>query len=470
MGQEIPDSQFSADAYARFGRRLAYETQRARRAYAEGEFADVGHVAGFELEAWLIDRHFAPVACNQAFLARLADPLVVPELSRFNIEINGTPEALTGKALSKLEAELAATWERCRRAARAEHATVLAIGTLPTLRDADLTPASMSPLRRYAALNRQILAARGGRPLIIEICGSDKLQACHDDVMLEAAATSFQVHLQAPARRISRYLNASTILSAPLVALSANSPFLFERRLWQETRIPLFEQAVDCGRTQPRRVTFGERYAGPDPTAWFADNLLHYPVLLPYESGDAPDCYAHLRLHNGTIWRWNRLLIGFDARDAPHLRIEQRVMPAGPSLIDMIANAAFYYGAAHALATQPRVPESLLPFADARDNFYLAARDGFAARITWLDGRKVAVAELLEHKLLPLAREGLRRLDIDAGDIARYLDVIEMRLRTRRNGAAWQLAHHARHGDFRRLTADYLAQQCSGKPVHEWPL
>ena len=164
MGQEIPDTQFSADAHARFGRRLAYETQRARQAYAEGEFAEAGHVAGFELEAWLIDRHFAPVACNQAFLARMADPFVVPELSRFNIEINGTPEPLAGKALSRIEAELADTWERCRRTARDEDAAVLAIGTLPTLRDADLTPASMSPLKRYAALNREILAARGGLP------------------------------------------------------------------------------------------------------------------------------------------------------------------------------------------------------------------------------------------------------------------------------------------------------------------
>jgi len=470
MGQEITGTQFSEDDFVRFGRRLAFETQRARQAFAAGEFAQDGHVAGFELEAWLIDRNFYPVGCNQAFLARMADPLVVPELSRFNIEINGTPQALHGKALTTLEAELAATWERCRRIAHAEESTVIAIGTLPTLRDEDLGPASMSPLKRYAALNRQILAARGERPLELDIAGEESLRSTHGDVMLEAATTSFQVHLQAPARQISRYLNASMLLSAPLVALAANSPFLFERRLWHETRIPLFEQAVDCGDgPKRRRVTFGQRYAGSDPTAWFADNLMQFPVLLPYESDDPPGRYAHLRLHNGTIWRWNRLLIGFDARDVPHLRIEQRVMPAGPSIVDMIANAAFYYGVAHMLATQPEPPEATQPFEAAHESFYAAARDGLDARVNW-GGQPVPVAELLERHLLPLAHEGLARLDVDRDDARRYLDVIALRLRMRRNGAMWQIAHHARHRDFFRLTADYLEHQRSGMPVHEWPL
>ncbi len=471
MGQEITGTQFSTDDFARFGGCLARETQRARQAFADGEFADAGHVAGFELEAWLIDRNFYPVGCNQAFLARLADPLVVPELARFNIEINGTPQTLHGKALATLETELAATWEHCRATAHDKESTVIAIGTLPTLRDEDLGPASMSPLKRYAALNRQILAARGERPLELDIAGAETLHSVHNDVMLEAATTSFQVHLQAPARQISRHLNASMLLSAPLVALAANSPFLFGRRLWHETRIPLFEQAVDCGDGPTRRrVSFGNAYAGSDPTAWFADNLAQFPVLLPYVCDDAPERYAHLRLHNGTIWRWNRLLIGFDAQNTPHLRIEQRVMPAGPSIVDMIANAAFYYGAAHMLATQPDAPEDTMPFEAARGNFYAAARDGLDAGVAWTGGRQVPVIDLLERHLLPLAREGLARLEVDRDDAERYLDVIALRLRMRRNGAAWQIAHHARHRDFFRLTADYLEHQRSGMPVHEWPV
>jgi hypothetical protein len=471
MGQEIAETRFSQDDFARFGRCLVDETGRARQAFADGEFADDGRVAGFELEAWLIDRNFFPIGCNQAFLARLNDPLVVPELSRFNIELNGTPQALHGHALSRLEDELTATWGRCQRTAHEEEATVIAIGTLPTLREADLTLASMSPLKRYAALNRQVLEARGGRPLTLDIDGAERLRTSHEDVMLEAATTSFQVHLQVPAREAARYLNASMVLSAPLVALAANSPFLFQRTLWHETRIPLFEQAVDCGdagHPEHRRVTFGSGYVA-DPTQCFAENLARYPVLLPLQSDAPPHHYAHLRLHNGTIWRWNRMLIGFDAEGAPHLRIEQRVMPAGPSIVDMISNAAFYYGVVRRLAGQPVPPEATLPFAAARENFYRAARDGLNAQIDWQEGRHGTIGDLLERELLPLAAAGLAELDIAREDIERYLDVIAVRLRTRSNGAAWQLGHHARHRDFFRLTADYLEHQRSGMAVHEWP-
>jgi hypothetical protein len=477
MGQEIATSRFSADDFARFGACLADETRLARETFAHGGFAAGGRVAGFELEAWLLDRNFFPSPCNQSVLARLDDPLVVAELSRFNIELGGTPQPLHGRALSLLEEELAATWAKCLRGAHEDEATVVAIGTLPTLRESDLDLATMTPSHRYLALNQEVLRARGGRPITLDIQGGgghDHLATTHADVMLEAATTSFQLHLQVGALQMARHLNASMVLSAPLVALAANAPFLFGHTLWHETRIPLFEQAVDCGddaHPERRRVTFGAGYVGADPTALFADNLERYPVLLPMVASDAPTgAFAHLRLQNGTLWRWNRLLIGFDGDGyaAPHLRIEQRVMPAGPSVADMIANAAFYYGCVYMLAHQAVPPETLLPFANARHNFYRSARDGLGASVTWLGGREVPVVELLEH-LLPLAREGLQRQDLDTDDIDRFLDLLAVRLRTRRNGAAWQLAHHARHGDFFRLTADYLEHQRSAAPVHEWP-
>lgn len=476
MGQDISATRFTSDDFGQFRQRLAEETRLARDAFASGGFASAGRVAGFELEAWLIDRHHFPAPCNQRFLERLADPLVVPELSRFNIELNSTPQRIEGKALSRMEAGLSGTWARCMAAAHAEEVTVMAIGTLPTLRESDLDLGSMTPSNRYVALNREVLRARAGRPIVLDIHGmtgsTDHLATTHADVMLEAATTSFQLHLQVGASQIARHLNASMVLSAPLVALSANSPFLFGHRLWHETRIPLFEQAVDCGdgaHPDGRRVTFGSAYLGEDPTEIFADNLARFPVLLPVLSDTPADAYAHLRLQNGTVWRWNRLLIGFEARGEPHLRIEQRVMPAGPSIIDMMANAAFYYGAVHLLATRAQAPEAAIPFEQVRENFYRAARDGLGARITWLDGRTLPVTAVLEA-LLPLAREGLRLQDIDEDDIDRYLDVIAVRLRTGRNGAAWQLAHHARHADLFRLTADYLEHQRSGMPVHEWPV
>lgn len=471
MGQNITSTQFTADDRRHFEARLEAETLQARQALAEGAFDERTRCAGFELEAWLLDHNAYPLPANDRVLARLPEALVVPELSTFNIEVNGSPQVLQARALWKLEVELQATWRRCQAAAHEEGGTVVAIGTLPTLRESDLSLAHMTPSLRYQALNEQVLRARKGRPLRFDIEGREHLRTQHTDVMLEAGTTSFQVHLQVPASEVARHLNASMLLSAPLVALSANSPFLFGRSLWAETRIPLFEQAVDCGsdrHPEGRRVTFGHGYVGADPVDVFADNLVRYPVLLPLCSDEPVDRYPHLRLHNGTIWRWNRLLVGFGVGGRPHLRIEQRVMPAGPSLVDMVAQAAFYYGLAHSLAHEPEPPEARLPFVQARDNFYRAARDGLDARITWLDGRSVSMTDLLEHQLLPMARDGLRRLEIDDQDIDRYMAVLEGRVRTRQNGAAWQRAHHARHGDFFRLTADYLEHQRSGRPVHEW--
>ena len=474
MGQEISHSHFSNADRSRFDEQLQIETQLARDMFARGAFSSSGPVAGFELEAWLLDHNCYPTPCNESFLARLDDPLVVPELSRFNVELNGTPQFLTGKALTLLEQELTSTWDRCVTSAHADGATMLAIGTLPTLRESDLDLNSMTPSKRYVALNEQVLRARGGRPLKLAINGASNLDAplrtTHADLMLEAATTSFQVHLQVSAAQLGRYLNASMVLSGPLVALSANSPFLFGHRLWHETRIPLFEQSVDCGddaHEELRRVTFGSGYIGDDPTSYFTENAERYPVLLPVLSSTQPEKFSHLRLQNGTLWRWNRLLIGFEDNGAPHLRIEQRVMPAGPTIIDMIANAAFYYGAVHRLATQSDIPEKALSFKTAKENFYTAARDGLEARLTWLNGLEGNAAELLQQ-LLPIAREGMLDLGIDADDIDRYLDLLRVRLQTGMNGAAWQLAHFSRYQDLFRLTAEYLEHQRTGMPVHEW--
>jgi hypothetical protein len=473
MGAEIGKGSVAAEDFARFNRRLLEETRYVQNAYVDGVFADGERVGGFELEAWLIDGGLMPAPRNVSFLDRLASPLVVPELSRFNVEINGTPQALQGLALSRLERELTATWQQCQRVAAEEQGALIAIGILPTLCEADLSLASMSPSRRYAMLNEQIFLLRGGRPLRLNIEGAERLSTTHTDVMLEAATTSFQAHLQIPAGDAARTYNASLILAAPLLALTANSPFLFGRRLWHETRIPLFEQAVDCcdpGHPEHMRVTFGSGYLGVDPTALFVENLSSYTVLLPIEMPERVESCAHLRLHNGTIWRWNRLLIGFDDNGRPHLRVEQRVMPAGPTIVDMIANAAFYYGAVRMLAGQDVAPERELPFPVARANFYRAACSGLAAELTWLGGRRVPACELLERELLPLAREGLAQLELAAEDRQRYLNVIHERLLSGRNGAVWQLAHHAKYRDFLRLTADYLDYQRRLMPVHEWPV
>lgn len=474
MGREITQVRFERADYTSFRERVEAETRIFEGWWRGGQFDRSAYTGGFELEAWLVDGECRPFPENEACLERVGSPLVVPELSRFNVELNGTPQRLAGRALRALEEELMKTWHRCRAGAQALGGALAMIGILPTVRESDLTLKAISPLNRYHALNEQVLRRRGGRPIKLEIAGRERLALSHEDVMLEAAATSFQVHLQTPANELTRCFNASLVLAAPLVALSANSPYLFGHDLWDETRIPLFEQAVDTGdAVEPgeHRVTFGSAYLESGPREYFVENLERYPALLPALFDSAPEEFCHMSLHNGTIWRWNRLLLGFSEAGVPHVRIEHRVMPAGPTIVDMMANAAVYFGAVRALVTRRVAPEAELPFETARTNFYAAARDGLAARLSWLDGRKADAADLLRSEILPLARQGLQQYRFDPEDVQRYLAIAEARVRSGRNGTAWQRAYIAAHGrDFARLTAAYLQRQASGRPVHEWPI
>ena len=474
MGREITQVRFDPVDYTSFRERVEAETQLFEAWWRGGQFDRSAYMGGFELEAWLVDRECRPFPENESYLRHLASPLVVPELSRFNVELNCTPQRLAGRALRTLEDELVATWQRCQKAAQALGGALAMIGILPTVRKRDLSLRNISPLNRYYALNEQVLRRRGGRPIKLEIAGREPLALTHEDVMLEAAATSFQVHLQVPADELTRCFNASLVLAAPLVALSANSPYLFEHDLWDETRIPLFEQAVDTGdAVEPgeHRVTFGAGYLEAGPREYFVENLERYPVLLPAHFDSPAEEFCHLSLHNGTIWRWSRLLMGFSGAGVPHVRIEHRAMPAGPTIIDMMANAAVYFGAVRALSSRRVAPETELSFDAARTNFYTAARDGLNARLSWLDGRKIGAAELLDSEILPLAREGLLQYRIDPDDIGRYIGLAAARMRRGQNGAAWQRTFTAGRGrDFSKLTAAYLQHQESGRPVHEWPI
>lgn len=471
MGQEIKSAHFRDEDFTEFRHRLAVETELLARWLEEGVFADTGGVGGYELEAWLVDGQGYPAPVNAEFLERLDSPLVVPELARFNVEINESPHRLEGAVLSRMHAELKAGWERCQAVAGTMGARLAAVGILPTVRRADLNLGNMSDLKRYRALNEQIFRLRHGAPIHLAIEGPDPLDLLHEDVMLESAATSFQIHLKAAAADAASLFNASKILSAPLVAITANSPFLFGHALWQETRIPLFEQAVSVGASDyGRRVSFGRAFVQRSMIECFVANLEHYPVLLPRLADEPPEQLAHLRLHNGTIWRWNRPLIGFDNTGRPHLRIEQRVIPAGPTITDMVANAAFYFGAVTALARELRNgADRGLAFEQARANFYAAARYGMDTDITWLDGGSGKVRDLVAERLLPQAADGLRSLGIAAADTEAWLGVISERVRTGRTGAWWQKAWTEAHGlDMERLTEAYLVRQATDAPVHTW--
>ncbi len=471
MGQEIASARFTAEDFEEFGERLRRETVLLQELLEDGGLASDGEVGGFELEAWLVDRAMRPSPINEVLLERLGDPLVVPELARFNLEINGTPQRLEGPAIGRLAAELEGTWGKCEALARDLDAHLMMIGILPTLRLHDFDAANMSSMQRYAALDEQLSQLRGHPDLEIELQGRDQLRFVHEGVMLESATTSFQIHLKVDAARAGRFYNASKILSAAMVAVSANSPFFLGADLWAESRICLFEQSIQVGGdADQQRVTLGRGYVDSIADC-FRVNRETYPVLLP-QLMDEPELeLPHLRLHNGTIWRWNRPLVGFNRDGSPHIRIEHRVVPAGPTVADSLANAAFYFGLVNELAGRPVAPESRLPFASARDNFYRAARHGLATEVEWFGGERGGIRALCRERLLPAARRGLAALAIDPAEIDHWLGIIDGRVETGQNGAAWQRAWVEAHGsDMAGLTAAYLERQQSGRPVHQWSL
>lgn len=469
MGQEISVSRFTAQDFSRFLQRLRDETGQLDNWFRQRLFSNQGGIGGFELEAWLVDTDGSPAPVNHDFLAYLNNPLVVPELAAFNVELNTDPRQLEAAALTAMEDSLAATWSACQHAAREFDASLVMVGILPSVTQKQLSLRHMTSMARYRALNEQVFLLRHGEPVHLHIEGQETLSLTHHDVMLEAGTTSLQIHLQVPFEQAHRYMNAATIASAPMVAAAANSPYLFGHDLWAETRVPLFEQAVEVGSPKHRRVTLGNGYIDASLFECFRENLDAYPVLVPIDLADSAEALAHLRFHNGTIWRWNRPLIGVE--QPPHLRIEHRVVPAGPSVTDCIVNAAFFYGLMqYWTATFESLTEQL-DFATVRHNFYTCARKGLDAEIKWLDGYEGQVSELLLQRLLAEARQGLQQLGIRTQDIEHYLGIMEQRIARGRNGAGWQRAWVAKHGrDMQALTRAYQECQESGMPVSEWPL
>lgn len=476
MGQEIQQAHFGKQDFARFEKALAEEDALLRQWFEQGQLSNRQGIVGSELEAWLVDAEMAPLAENRAFLACMDDELASLELSKFNVELNSQPRALQGKALALMLSEMEQNLHTARACAANSGGALVLIGTLPTVSNHDLCLANMSQMVRYRALNEQVLRSRKGRPLILDIQGAEHLHCEHHDVMLESAATSFQLHLQLSAEEAPRYYNASIIASAAVVGLAANSPYLFGKDLWDESRIPVFERAVSVGGFEGaafgpiQRVSFGQGYVKQSLYELFEENLQHYPIILPESLSEPQERLPHLRLHNGTIWRWNRPLVGFDEDGTPHLRLEHRVIPAGPSARDAVANAAFYYGLVRYLVEETDLGDSL-DFSHARDNFYAAAKQGLRAHVQWLDGRRHGLQKLLNEKVLDMAEVGLRRWGVDEDDISENMALLRGRCESGQNGAAWQRAYVAAHGrDMAALTRAYLLRQQEGTAVHQWDL
>lgn len=482
MGQEITHRHYKQSDFKHYRQQMETELQRVRQWFRQTQqHPESQPRVGFEMELCLVDQQGIPAGINQEFLATLNDPQITPELAKFNIELNSAVFPLNSNFLHSLHQELTQLWEVSQRTAVQMGHHLVMTGILPNLREEHLEISNMSNMTRYQVLNEQVLRSREGRAIELDILGRESLKTVHQDVMLESAATSFQLHLQIPFYRSVRYYNAAIILSAPLVAIASNSPYLFGKDLWCETRIPLFEQAISAGGYDGaafgpiKRVSFGSGYAKESLFECFEENLQHYPVLLP-EIYDKPvDELAHLCLHNGTVWRWNRPLIcrnreyNGNTQDRFQLRLEHRVLPAGPTVVDSIANAALFYGAITALANQYEIPEQVLPFVQAKENFYLAARQGLDTRVNWLHEQSMPITVLLSEHIIPMAREGLSQIGVSHHDIDLYLGIIEARLDNRQTGAMWQRAFINKHGkDMRKLTLAYIERQQSGQPVHLW--
>ena len=469
MGDEIVKRLFVAEDFSHFRHNLAEETMLLSGHFANADFSTRGDIIGFELEACLVEDSGSPASNNQEILDALSNPLVVPELAEHNLELNGSPSSLTGRVFSRLHDELKATWADCRETAKKLGSSLVSIGVLPTIKPDILDSDHMSAMVRFQALNDRLMALRDGIPLDIEIRGVDHLVMQHSDVMLEAAATSFQIHLQCKPERSVRDFNASLAVSGPMVALTANSPYLFGKSLWAESRIPLFEQATDLGARYPRRVSFGDAYVKESLLEIFNSNQHEHAILLPAIHSSPRSRFDHVRFQNGTIWRWNRPLVGFDYDGTPHLRIEHRAIPSGPTLFDCVANTAAFIGFVRGLVDQAVPIEEQIPFEAARRNFYEAARLGLDAELTWVGGERVGARRLLMDTLLPLGAKALRNLDIPESEVEKFYGALAARVDSRQNGTSWQRQWIAKHGrDFNALTLAYIENQETDVPIHHW--
>ena len=471
MGQEIENKVFTKDDYVKFRQYLEKETELLTSWFNDGALSNDGLMGGFEIESWLLNESFQPAPNNKEFIAKFDSDLASPELAKFNLEFNNTPLELLDSALSDFHQESINIWENAQKVAAnlSDPSSLLLIGTLPTLSLSDLNEHSMSDMNRYRALNNEIMMRRKKKPVHLFIQGHELLDLYSHDVMLEASTTSFQIHTKVPAKDAHHYYNASTIISAPLVAITANSPYIFGKNVWSETRIPLFEQSIDTNNPNApiKRVSFGSGFAQESILECFCENLNDFHILLPIIAENNTNL-AHLRLHNGTIWRWNRPLVGFSDTNEAHIRIEHRAIAAGPTIIDMIANAAFYYGLQMFWSQRLKQGHALPLFEETKDNFYIAATGDLHSTIKWF-GKSMDLKSLLLNELLPQAEQGLNELQICPEDINKYLSLIEARIINEQTGANWQRKYVSSHNcDMTELTYAYQILQKTEQPIHSW--
>ena len=469
MGEEIHKEHFEQADYDRFQLRLEQETEVVRALFAENAFDNESRVLGYELELCLADDNGNPSNNNIDIIEATANPLFTSELAKFNMEINGNPFPYRDDIFNRVEADLNDLFQQADEAAQRFDTRIGMFGVFPSVTREHLNPDGyMTELHRYNQLNRQLLSMRG-RPIHLLLEGDDQLEVEKSDVMLEALATSLQIHLQVPFDEIVPTYHAGLWSSMMILGATANSPLVLGKCCWQESRIGIFKQAVDTRNLQEiedhiiPRVHLGKRYID-SLLDLFEDNFYYSPILPEVIDRPLEDLH-HLSLHNGTIWRWVRPIIARNKDDSYHLRLELRVVPSGPTLVDTLANIVFYVGLTEGLKslgdTLTRVPYETLEI-----DFYRAAREGLDASVHWPDGQELPLKQLLLEQALPLARTNLKQAGIE--DTDRWLDIIEARVSREATGAHWISSHWKRFGDSARLVREYIDQAQPNQPVHRW--
>jgi hypothetical protein len=470
MGDEVSKEHFTAGDYRRFEQRLDAEMVFVRELFAERAFDNHNRCLGYELELCLIDAQGAPAPNNQQVLDAADNPLFTNELARFNLEINGHAFGLTPDVFDRVEQDQMGLYSEIEQQANRLGLKAGLFGVLPSIRHQHLEPGQyMSDMHRYHLLNDRLMEMRG-QPVRLNIYGEEHLITEREDVMLEALGTSLQVHWQLPFEQSVDAYHAALWASIMVVGASANSPLVLGHSCWHESRIVIFKQSVDTRNPQEirdsiiPRVHLSKGYISSF-LELFEDNAYYSPILPEVIDTPVGDLH-HFNLHNGTIWRWVRPILG--QRDGEyHLRLELRVAPSGPTLADSLANLVFYLGLVEGLRTTGNVALTQIPYATLEHEFYEVARHGLNTEIGWFNGRMGKVRDILLQQALPLAQKGINSLGISNAE--RWLDIIQQRVASGQTGAVWTRQHWIRHADSNRLVNDYLQHAATAEPVHRWP-
>lgn len=491
MGEEKVHLAAQSADMQHFVRHLLRDVQALEYMIENDWFEDGITRIGAEQEMCLINKAYKPAYTAMQILEEFHPDWLTTELAQFNLEANLTPQMFTGDAFAKMETELRSHLQDIQQVASKYDTRILLTGILPSLRKFDLNLDKLTPKERYLALMIALKELRGS-DYELHIDGIDELKIRHDSPLLEACNTSFQVHLQVHPRDFTRYYNTALAIAGPTLAMAANSPVLFGKRLWHETRIALFQQSIDSRsnsdhlRVRSSRVTFGKNWLQKSILEIYKEDIMRFRILLGadveedslslVQQGKTPKLKA-LQVHNGTVYRWNRPCYGISPNGKPHLRIENRLFGAGPTVLDEMANTAFWLGAMEGIADEYKDITQHLGFEDALDNFTKGARTGIDSKFTWLNNEKIAARDLTKEFLLPLARKGLEKRQINTSDIDKYLGIIEERATKHMNGARWILMTYTKfmketnHDESATsLTAAILHNQSKTQPAHTWPI